>query len=180
MRKANIYELIDPITNEVRYIGKTTSPINNRLSAHIYEAKCGIISYKCNWIRKLLQENLHPVAKLIETVSSDNWIEREKYWILNYKKAGHKLTNLTEGGEGATGIKPTIESIEKRKNSIKANGGVWNKGLNSFDDDRILAGKFHPMYGKSPNNETRKKLRDSHMGLVSGMKGKRHTEKSKK
>ena len=27
MRKANIYELIDPITNEVRYIGKTTSPI---------------------------------------------------------------------------------------------------------------------------------------------------------
>lgn len=28
MRKANIYELIDPITNEVRYIGKTTSPKN--------------------------------------------------------------------------------------------------------------------------------------------------------
>lgn len=35
MRKVKIYKLIDPFTNEVRYVGKTEKTLKHRLSMHI-------------------------------------------------------------------------------------------------------------------------------------------------
>ena len=55
--KYYIYTLSHPITNEVKYIGKTNN-ISKRYSAHLNDKSK---SYKNSWIKSLLNEDLLPV-----------------------------------------------------------------------------------------------------------------------
>jgi hypothetical protein len=38
-RRTSIYVLKDPISNNVRYVGKTVATLKRRLDQHIYDAK---------------------------------------------------------------------------------------------------------------------------------------------
>ena len=88
--KTFIYTLSHPITNEVRYVGKTTN-IKRRYYDHVYRHAN---TYKGHWVKSLLSENLKPILTIIEECDN-NWAEREKYWITQYSN----LTNSTSGGE---------------------------------------------------------------------------------
>lgn len=94
MKNINIYKLIDPITNEIRYVGKTKNVLSKRYNEHIYRAKQGHDSHVYCWIRKLLKNNLKITIELIEECAEENWEEREKYWISYYPN----LTNISKGG----------------------------------------------------------------------------------
>ncbi len=92
----SIYKLIDPETNEVRYVGKTIQKLSNRLASHISVSKKDTKKDYCHcWIKSLLFKGLSPIIKLIEETSD---INRECYWI-NYYKGITKLTNFSDGGE---------------------------------------------------------------------------------
>ena len=54
-----IYVLIDPTTKEVRYVGATSRTLNQRLSAHLTDARKNRGTYKVNWINSLLANNLN-------------------------------------------------------------------------------------------------------------------------
>lgn len=94
-----IYILKDPRTLEIRYVGVTCKPLNTRLSNHIYYAKKRNCTHVHNWILSLLSIDLKPLIEILEVVTEDNWEEREKYWILKYKK-NFNLTNIALGGRG--------------------------------------------------------------------------------
>lgn len=95
-----IYLLRDPITNEIRYIGKTKD-LKQRLINHINNAKLKKFNrHIYNWILTLLNQNLKPLIELVEECNLDNWSEREKYWIKYYKELGNNLCNHSIGGEG--------------------------------------------------------------------------------
>jgi hypothetical protein len=94
MEKIKIYKLVDPRTNKIRYVGKTKNTLHKRYTEHLYRAKQGHNSKVYSWIRKLLKLNLKPLIELIEYCESNNWEEREKYWISYYPN----LTNISEGG----------------------------------------------------------------------------------
>lgn len=132
MEEYKIYSLNDPNTNEVKYVGKTVSPLSKRLSSH-YRDKSH--SYKTHWICSLKDENLKPIIKLIEICSEDNWEEREKYWISYYRKITN-LTNYLDGGQGQQkGYKHTDEAKEKiRLASIKNKKGKFYKGQKFSDE----------------------------------------------
>lgn len=99
-----VYGLIDPTTQELRYVGKTVKPIGYRLSDHISKARRGGATYRCNWVRGLLCDGLRPEVFLIETVDAgDDWRESESFWIAYYRSIGARLTNLTQGGDGTVG-----------------------------------------------------------------------------
>lgn len=52
--KVIIYTLKDPITNEIRYIGRTReSKLYIRLSGHMSMGKSNHNTYKKNWIKKI-------------------------------------------------------------------------------------------------------------------------------
>jgi len=99
-KKVIIYILKDPITNKVRYVGKTETSLQKRLYDHIYNKTK---TPKSSWIQSLLKQNLKPLIEEIERTTRANWIEREIYWISFYKNQGEKLTNSTLGGDGRTG-----------------------------------------------------------------------------
>lgn len=90
-----IYKLVDPVTNEVRYIGKTGN-LKNRFSGHLSNAK-KLKSRLANWISSLARQNLQPIIEIVEICSETNWENREIYWI-NYFKTD-KLCNVHPGGQ---------------------------------------------------------------------------------
>lgn len=117
-----IYKLIDPISNEVRYIGKTKNSLTKRLYEHFTIRNLQTNTHKNNWIKKLITLNLRPLIEIIEIVDEISWIEREMYWIKFFKDNGANLTNTTDGGEGAFGFKMPKESIKKALETRRKNG----------------------------------------------------------
>lgn len=91
-----IYKLVDPLTDEVRYVGKTDKPLSKRLAVHISRAK-EARNHKDCWILSLRSKGLKPHIELIETASDDSWEEYEIHWISEYRKTG-RLTNVADGG----------------------------------------------------------------------------------
>lgn len=114
--KYTIYKLIDPITNDIRYIGLTFNSLKQRLSSHMSEPGT---SHKCNWISKLKKEGLKPIIESIEeNISSyDEVCEREIYYINYYKSIGCNLTNMATGGN--KNKKMSDETRIKMSNSAK-------------------------------------------------------------
>lgn len=112
MTKVFIYTLSD--NTGVRYVGKTIN-VKSRLWQHLnYPFKNYIEGFdtpKSRWVRKNKPEIF---INIIEECNSDNWVEREIFWIDFYSK-NSVLLNCTIGGEGGHGIKKSPEQIEKMR-----------------------------------------------------------------
>jgi group I intron endonuclease len=115
--KYKIYKLIDPLTNKIRYVGRTSQNLDNRLKKHL-NAKDK--SHRTNWIKNLLLKNLVPKIELIcETDKFETCTELEFFYIKKYKELGFDLVNMTNGGEGSIGFKHSESTIIKMKNAAK-------------------------------------------------------------
>jgi group I intron endonuclease len=114
--KYTIYKLIDPISNEIRYIGLTFNDLNQRLKSHCSEKSK---SHKSNWIQQLKSKGLKPIIESIEDniLSYDAVCYREIYWIEKYKSEGHPLTNMASGGN--KNKKMSDETRKKMSDSAK-------------------------------------------------------------
>lgn len=114
-RTVFIYDLTDPRTGHVRYVGKSLHP-SARLATHIREARgCSVVHCK-RWIAGLLAIGVRPALGIIETIDDGTANEAERYWIGCFRSTGADLTNKTPGGDGqAPGYKPTAETIAKQR-----------------------------------------------------------------
>lgn len=115
IREAYIYVWFDPRDPEhIRYVGKTID-YKDRTRAEIYEAKKKLYkNYRASWIQSLLNINIKPEYKIIEICNIEDYSQKEVYWIKHYRDLGHKLTNMTDGGEGIVGFKMSQETITRR------------------------------------------------------------------
>ena len=86
MGKVYIYGLIDRITNELKYIGKSVNP-KSRYRKHLQESNKKN-SYKDNWIYSLSLKNQKPELIIIDEVDEDNWMFWEKHYISYFKFIG--------------------------------------------------------------------------------------------
>lgn len=93
-----IYELIDPLTNKPRYIGKTSYSLYHRLQGHLLDKGN---NHKINWFKSLKKQNLIPKIQLIDEVEEKDWKFWEIYYISLYKSWGFNLINGSIGGEGS-------------------------------------------------------------------------------
>ena len=126
-----IYTLKDPNTDEIRYVGVTTTTLNQRLSAHIYDAKHKKGRHVLNWIKTVLNTNKRPIIELLEEVDDAVWEIMERYWISQFKSWGYKLTNTDKGGKGV------ITKDKRSKDSIT----------------RSSEAKYRPVYQLTPYGE---------------------------
>lgn len=98
-----IYALVDPRTDEVRYIGATCRAV--RLAEHLHSAKRHK-THKARWIAGLLEVGMPPVMVALERCAAADWVSCERFWIRAFRQLGARLTNHTDGGEGASGVVP--------------------------------------------------------------------------
>lgn len=115
--KTYIYILVDPITNQIRYIGKSNNPFQ-RFKNHKNRCR-DKNTHKRNWINKLRLKGVNPEIEVIDTVDIKDWKYWEKFWIQYFKSIGCNLTNNCDGGEGLTFANRT---------SFKKGHKPWNTG----------------------------------------------------
>jgi group I intron endonuclease len=157
--KYTIYKLIDPETNEVRYIGLTFNNLKQRLKSHCSEKSK---SHKSNWVQSLRKRGLKPIIESIEdNISSyDDVCEREIYYIEKYKSEGHRLTNMASGGN-----KNKKMSDETRKKMSESAKNRNFKLVLSDDTKKILSEKAKERFEKDFERErlrvSNKKYEDS-------------------
>lgn len=115
-----VYGLKDPISSNIRYIGKGLNP-KLRLKDHLSVKEPGV-SHKDRWIISLRKLGLIPELIIMEITTFDKINDREKFWIAEYRSLGFNLTNQTAGGDGGgvPGWKPSEET--KRRMSKSATG----------------------------------------------------------
>ena len=90
-----VYELIDPRTSEVRYIGITVHP-TTRLHQHIQDHKTA--GFKRTWLQELRNAAVKPVMRILEKVTTREAAkERERHWIRKYIAQGYNLVNVQHG-----------------------------------------------------------------------------------
>lgn len=161
-----IYALVDPfvkfdlLTNEIRYVGKT-GHFDDRIAAHLKGENCN--PYKDRWVKKVQRQGLDPHIRVLERhLNEDNFQEREKFWIKFLRELGHRLTNLTDGGEGVVGYKLTDEQKKKRSETLK----------NHPRRKEINAAISRAQMGRTLSDECKKKISESHFG-------KKHTDATK-
>lgn len=108
--RASIYLLSDPGTGAVRYVGKTTTSLRERVSAHLLEARKNVRrSHRNHWLRTLTER---PTVTLVEEVNGrlEDINAVECRWIARLRADGCRLTNATDGGEGIVGYRHTPEA----------------------------------------------------------------------
>ena len=125
METIYIYSLKNPITNEIRYIGKTGN-LHRRLQNHISHSKT-LNTRIGNWIKSLIKENLLPIIQVIEECNENNWEEKEIYWIQYYKDLGCNLVNFRKGGNEPPVIKKQYQKFTKVKDKYVVKRSKNNK-----------------------------------------------------
>lgn len=124
METTNIYVLIDPRDNKVRYVGKANN-VSQRYRAHLNRARAHQ-THKKNWLIQLKKEGLKPIIEVIDEVPIDEWQYWEIYWISQMKQWGFNLVNYTNGGDGC--------SFANQTSFKKGEGGKSVVGYNELGD----------------------------------------------
>jgi hypothetical protein len=105
-----IYGLTDPRTEEVRYIGKTSVGMR-RPRRHVHKASRGSsLTHKEAWIKGLMDEGLTFGVLVLRVSTPGSLSADERELIEDFRKTGARLTNLTDGGEGISGHRHSLES----------------------------------------------------------------------
>lgn len=109
-----IYALLDPETQEIRYIGKSIRPVE-RLTNHMNSReRC----HRTNWLASLKKKGLRPELVILERIHGEwPWQFSERFWIAYGRKMGWPLTNGTDGGDGVVGI--SGESLHRMREAWK-------------------------------------------------------------
>ena len=172
METAYIYNLIDPRTDEVRYVGKTTHP-ERRLRRHIVAEG----TTPCHdWLSQLRRLGLCPEMKILEETKADDWAERERFWIANLRETGCKLTNVSVGGYGALGVSPSPETRRRISESITR---AWQDNPRSISSEH-LAALVNGRKATPQPAETRAKIGQANKGSVRSEETRRRISEAKR
>lgn len=150
-RVTSIYALVHPVTNEVRYVGKTVN-VNRRIIQHRHDIRNHKYR-KVRWMQSILP--LEPELIVLEEVT-ENWQEAEQFWIAYMKSLGADLTNHTDGGEGNINWHPSDESRAKMSESHKG----------KVIPDEVIAKMSAAKIGKFKSDETRANMSVAQTGRV--------------
>ena len=92
-----LYRLVDPRTDEVRYVGQTTNTPAVRLSSHISAARSGRFpsgrTAVASWIRDLLNLGLRPIIEIAWTTPNKKRVGLTERFLIQK----HRATCLNVG-----------------------------------------------------------------------------------
>lgn len=111
-----IYALIDPRTEQIRYIGKTVNP-KGRYCSHISpSSRCRKTK---DWVQSLIKRGLKPIMEIIDEITDECWQDAEIGYIRLLKACGANLKNISQGGDpGFSGHEETKKLLSASRNPL--------------------------------------------------------------
>ncbi len=173
-----VYALIDPRSNVIRYIGKSTIGITR---AHKHKNPCSLRNDdkvnppKAAWIRELINAGtIYGVEVLCESSDAISVALAEREEITRGRAAGLALLNRTGGGERLPGAEPANKgkpATEEHKAKLRA-AWLTRSHTQSEETKRKRSESLKLAYKEkpraAPSEETRKKIADSLRGRTNG------------
>lgn len=145
-----VYGLYDPDTGDLRYIGKTCRGWR-RIREHLCISYAKDESHKSRWLRTLFSANKLPTVKvLLVCETNEQALDAEVTAIKDARDRGERLTNITDGGEGFSGLVVTPES------SAKCGAALHKRWIGLSDDAR--AEELERIHRNLHSPETRAKI----------------------
>jgi group I intron endonuclease len=154
-----IYKTTCLITNKI-YIGQDSKNRPEYLGSGTYISRAINKYGKENFIKEILEQNIE---------SKDKLNDREIYWIGIYDSTNPKIGyNLSKGGRGSLGHKPSLETRQKMSSAAK--GRVFS------ETTRKKLSEAHK--GKHVTIQTKERLSESHKGQKPWNVGKTYKQKN--
>jgi len=177
-RQFTIYSATN-IVNGKSYIGQTVKTLGRRKTEHKLAAKNGSSTYFHNAIRKYGIDNF--VFKPVCLCESKELADKKECELIKFTKAPRGY-NLTDGGEGASGNKPSEKT--RKKLSQKSIGNQRALGYKHSDVAKEKIGKAsigntHNL-GRIPSKETREKMSKAQKGRKHIVETKEKIRKARK
>lgn len=124
-----IYGLVDPRTNQLKYIGFAINP-QERYLEHMKPRSRKAHTHKNHWLNQLVEQGLKPEQIILEVLSEASMLpEAEQFWIEYFKSLGCNLTNHGNGGIGSLGRVHTQDTKQKLSEKGKARDWTnWTPG----------------------------------------------------
>ena len=89
------------------------------------------LKYRNDRWKKIVNKYGKPTVQVLADWKTEiEALEHEMLLINCFRDMGYKLANLTNGGEGTSGYKHTLEQIERNRKA-KIGSIPWNKGISS-------------------------------------------------
>lgn len=139
MFAGSIYGVRKPGDTEFRYVGLTSGTVARRRLSHFKAMRHGRKTPFYDWLRKF--ESTEDVFfQPLEVVPGDHdaLASAERRWIAELRAHGHRLLNLTDGGDAPTGYVWTAE--QRRAASLRNRG---RKGIPRRGADNPMWGRMH-------------------------------------
>ena len=158
-----IYTLHDPREpNVMRYVGWATDT-KRRFNKHLADARASRDQTYCGrWKRTLLEVGIVPVLTIVESGLGEGWKLAEAKWVGYFRSTGHRLTNLTDGGDGTRGYKLPLCKIRKLTDEQKKRIGDAHRGRKHTPESRTNMRLAH--LGKRHTPEQTAKISRANLG----------------
>lgn len=141
------------------YIGQTTKTLEHRRKQHIKNMYRRHGKFQCA-LRKYGEDAF--TWDIIDTATEkDELDEKEKYWIAFYDSINTGY-NMTEGGDGTSGVKHNEETRRKLSESTKR---LWQDEEYRYKLTKAFTGESNPFYGKTHTEEIKKKISEANKGV---------------
>ncbi len=161
MKTTYIYTLENPVNGDIRYVGKSNNP-KHRYRTHLCERGS---YYKIQWIKSLKKIGQKPALYIIDEIPDSEWKFWEQYYISLFKTWGFKLTNFTDGGDGANGISGEMHPMFGKHHSQETKDKIRNTKLGVRQHSQEFKDKISRIHkGKIVSNETKKRMSDKRKG----------------
>lgn len=98
-----VYGLVDPHTNQLRYVGKSCSGLT-RPKWHWTASGLKERTKKSAWVKSVIATGIEPEIEVLEVcTNAQDASDQECFWIEYFRFIGCNLTNMTNGGDGCSG-----------------------------------------------------------------------------
>lgn len=148
-QSACVYGLIDPETQELRYVGLTTTPAK-RSYTHRSRPQKRDRSHRAQWLRRVFDRGERPEWLVIEECAAADLAEAEAFWIAYFKGIGARLTNHRDGGDRGYRVSATARAkmsasvraayarggMREKMSAAKTGKPAWNRGKAPSDEHR--------------------------------------------
>ena len=159
-----IYQIRNTVSGLI-YVGQTREGFWKRFNFHRWKLRTN--NHDNKWLQASFNkygEDVFEFSVLIEVDDPDKLNDLEVQEIVNARKTGH-CCNISDGGDGAPGVKPTEENIRK----LAELNRIYNTGKKASDETKQRMSDAHKGK-KRPEGFGSKVVETRHEKILNGEK----------